>query len=45
MVFSGGGDVAYVNAGATPIRSNGFYYRPFYQFDEGEVRLDTKQPN
>jgi multiple sugar transport system substrate-binding protein len=39
MVSLGGGDVAYVNAKATPDQIEaGFYYRLFYQFDEGEVK-------
>jgi ABC-type glycerol-3-phosphate transport system substrate-binding protein len=39
MVSLGGGDVAYVNAKATADQIEaGFYYRLFYQFDEGEVK-------
>jgi multiple sugar transport system substrate-binding protein len=39
MVSLGGGDVAYVNAKATPDQIEaGFYYRYFIQFDEGEVK-------
>lgn len=39
MVSLGGGDVAYINAKATPDQIEaGFYYRLFIQFDEGEVK-------
>jgi ABC-type glycerol-3-phosphate transport system substrate-binding protein len=39
MVSLGGGDVAYINAKATPDQIEaGFYYRLFVQFDEGEVK-------
>ncbi len=39
MVSLGGGDVAYINAKATPEQIEaGFYYRLFIQFDEGEVK-------
>jgi ABC-type glycerol-3-phosphate transport system substrate-binding protein len=39
MVSLGGGDVAFINAKATPDQIEaGFYYRLFYQFDEGEVK-------
>lgn len=39
MVSLGGGDVAYINAKATPDQIEaGFYYRMFIQFDEGEVK-------
>jgi ABC-type glycerol-3-phosphate transport system substrate-binding protein len=39
MVSLGGGDVAYINAKASPDEIEaGFYYRLFVQFDEGEVK-------
>jgi hypothetical protein len=39
MVSLGGGDVAFINAQATPDEIEaGFYYRLFVQFDEGEVQ-------
>ena len=39
MVSLGGGDVAYINAKGTPDEIEaGYYYRLFYQFDEGEVK-------
>ena len=39
MVSLGGGDVAFINAKATPDQIEaGFYYRLFYQFDDGEVK-------
>jgi len=39
MVSLGGGDVAYINAKATPDQIEaGFYYRLFIQFDENEVK-------
>jgi ABC-type glycerol-3-phosphate transport system substrate-binding protein len=39
MVSLGGGDVAYINAKATPDQIEaGFYYRLFVQFDEGEIK-------
>jgi ABC-type glycerol-3-phosphate transport system substrate-binding protein len=39
MVSLGGGDVAFVNAKASADEIEaGFYYRLFYQFDEGEVK-------
>lgn len=39
MVSLGGGDVAYINAKASPDQIEaGFYYRLFIQFDEGEVK-------
>ena len=39
MVSLGGGDVAFINAKATPDQIEaGFYYRLFVQFDEGEVK-------
>jgi len=38
-VSLGGGDVAFINAKATPDQIEaGFYYRLFVQFDEGEVK-------
>jgi multiple sugar transport system substrate-binding protein len=48
MVSLGGGDVAYINAKATPDQIEaGFYYRLFVQFDEGEVkaRFEATQTN
>jgi ABC-type glycerol-3-phosphate transport system substrate-binding protein len=39
MVSLGGGDVAYINAKATPDQIEaGYYYRLFIQFDEGEIK-------
>jgi multiple sugar transport system substrate-binding protein len=39
MVSLGGGDVAFINAKATPDQIEaGFYYRLFVQFNEGEVK-------
>ena len=39
MVSLGGGDVAFINAKATPDQIEaGFYYRLFVQFDEGEIK-------
>jgi ABC-type glycerol-3-phosphate transport system substrate-binding protein len=39
MVSLGGGDVAYINAKATPDQIEaGFYYRLFIQFSEGEIK-------
>jgi len=39
MVSLGGGDVAFINAKASPDEIEaGFYYRLFVQFDEGEVK-------